>query len=212
MEYLCARLQNEDSIPTYHAGLKQVADSLSVLASWTTFPPGDASLVAQSVFRLAQGQSSVFVSQKPDTRSALYALISFLFQNFRRPLERDLGLPSLINGVADLAELEKNPSCLKILFLLYAYVSQEWDLQSTESDKVWELFVRYFPITLGGTASDPNKPSPEELKELLLKCFTSSDKYAQDAFTLLLSSLDTDQAANKKVKCICEYQYLPLLT
>jgi hypothetical protein len=53
---------------------------------------------------------------------------------------------------------------------------------------------------LGGTALDPNKPSPEELKDLLLKCFISSDRYAEDAFTLLLSNLDTDQAANKKVR------------
>lgn len=200
IEYLCARLQNRDYVPSYHAGLKEVANSLSILAGWRKFPPGDAAVVAQSVFGLCQGQGNIFISQKPDTRLAFYTLISLLFEKFKQPLERDLGLPLLVTGIADLAELEKNPSCLKVLFLLYAHISKNWALQPAESNKVWELFVRYFPITLGGTATDPNKPSPEELKSLLLECFTSSDKYADDAFTLLLSNIDTDQAANKKVR------------
>jgi DNA repair/transcription protein MET18/MMS19 len=200
MEYLCARLQNNDYIPSYRAGLKEVADSLSILSSWRTFPPGDASVVVQSVFGLVQGQGNVFISLTPDTRLAYYSLIALLFEKFKAPLERDLGLPLLVSGLADLAELEKNPSCLKVLFLLYAHISKDWDLQPAESDRLWELFVRYFPITLGGTATDPNKPSPEELRDLLLKCFTSSDRYSDGAFTLLLSNLDTDQAANKKVE------------
>jgi len=205
VEYLCARLKNEESIPTYHAGLKEVGDSLSTLASWKTFPPGDAALVASSVFALVRGQSNVFISQKPDSRLVHYSLVSSLSDKFKRQLERDLGVPTLITGIADLAELEKNPSCLKVLFQLYAHISQNWDLQAAESSKLWELFVRYYPITLGGTALDPNKPSPEELKDLLLKCFISSDRYAEDAFNLLLSNLDTDQAANKKVSDSSEY-------
>jgi DNA repair/transcription protein MET18/MMS19 len=209
VEYLCARLKNEESIPTYHAGLEEVGDSLSTLASWKTFPPGDAALVASSVFSLVRGQSNVFISQRPDPRLAHYSLIAFLFEKFKRQLERDLGFPTLITGIADLAELEKNPSCLKVLFQLYAQISREWDLQPAESSKLWELFVRYYPITLGGTALDPNKPSPEELKDLLLKCFISSDRYAEDAFTLLLSNLDTDQAANKKVSDCLDWIPVP---
>ena len=150
VEYLCARLQNGDYIPSYRAGLKEVADSLSILAGWRTFPPGDAAVIAQSVFGLVQGQGNIFISQKPDTRLACYSLVALLFEKYKGPLERDLGLPLLVSGLADLAELEKNPSCLKVLFLLYAHISKDWDLQTAESNKLWELFVRYFPITLGG--------------------------------------------------------------
>lgn len=199
VEYLCARLQNHEENPTFRAGLRQVADSLTTLAGWGIFTRGDAATIAKAVFGLVRSPSNVFISQKPDTRLSFYTLISFLFKTFMHPLQRDLGVPTLITGIVDLAALEKNPSCLKVLFQIYAHVSKDWNLEPAEISKLLEGFARYFPITLGGASRDPNTPAPEELKELLLACFTSSDMYAEETFSILITGLDADQAANKRV-------------
>ncbi len=153
-----------------------------------------------AVFGLASG--STFKDQKPTTRVKLYEVIDSLFKKYQAPLVRDVNVTPLIQGLVSMAELEKNPSCLGILFPLYTHISKNWPLSDSDYDSIWESFIRYFPVTLGGAPQDPSVPAKEMLKELLLQCILSSHHYAKGAVSRFIDMLDTntDLSANLKVR------------
>ena len=199
VEYFCARLENNDDVVNYRAGIDEVASSLQILVKWKRFAPGDAAPVTKAVFALASG--STFKDQKPATRVKLYQLLEYIFKNFQAPLLRDLTASKSVEGLTSMAELEKNPSCLAVLFPLYTYISGNWRLEDSELELIWESFIRYFPVTLGGAPQDPSVPAKEMIKHLLLQCIVSSAGYAQWAVPRFLDMLDTstDLSANVKV-------------
>ena len=92
-----------------------------------------------------------------------------------------------------MAEFEKDPSCLRILFHSYELISHLWNLDSASFKNIWDSYSRYFPITLSGAGRDPSLPTPEELKMLLRSCFISHDDYAEHAIPRLIDMLDTAQ-------------------
>jgi DNA repair/transcription protein MET18/MMS19 len=200
VEYFCARLENKTDVLNYRAGVCEVASSLHILSKWKNFLPGDARTIAITIFELASG--SIFKNQKPATRVKLYEVIDFLFKNFQKPLIRDVKLATLVSGLVSMAELEKNPSCLGILFPLYAHISQKWPLLHPEFKLTWDSFIRYFPVTVGGAAQDPAIPGKELLRDLLLQCILSNDSYAKEAIPRFIDMLDTstDLSANVKVR------------
>ena len=156
-----------------------------------------------AVFGLAN--RSTFKDQKPTTRVKLYEVIDFLFKKYQAPLIRDVKVTPLILGLVSMAELEKNPSCLGILFPLYTHIGRNWrgyPLGDSDYDAIWESFIRYFPVTLGGAPQDPSIPSKELIKELLLQCVLSSHHYAKGAVPRFIDMLDTntDLSANLKVR------------
>ncbi|KAE9373275.1 hypothetical protein N431DRAFT_438577 [Stipitochalara longipes BDJ] len=200
--YFCARLENKDDILNYRAGIFEVATSLHILSEWRCFLPGDAGIVAKAVFGLADG--STFKDQKPATRIKLFELVDLLLKKYQVPLIRDVKVTPLVSGLVSMAELEKNPSCLGILFPLYRHISKKWPLGDSDYDAIWESFIRYFPITLGGAPQDPSVPTKELIKQLLLECILSDHHYSKGAIPRFIDMLDTntDLSANLKIEVL----------
>jgi DNA repair/transcription protein MET18/MMS19 len=184
----------------YRAGIHDVASSLHILGKWKTFLPGDAAIIATAVFALAS--RTTFKDQKPTARVKVYELIDFLFKEYEFPLIRDVKVAPLVSGLVSLAELEKNPSCLGILFPLYSHISRKWSLEDPDFEAIWESFIRYFPVTVGGATQDPSVPTKELVRELLLQCMLSNDHYAKHAVPRFIDMMDTntDISANLKVR------------
>ena len=209
MEYFCARLENHTDEENYRAGIKECGEALLALAKMTEhniFPPGDATMVAIAVFAFAN--SGNFKPQLGSTRLVLYQLIAELMGTYKSNIRKDIGAKEVIKGLVAMAEFEKDPSCLKLLFSMYAELGRDWQPNDKDSLVMWESFSRYFPITLGGVSKDPSVPKPEELKELLLSCFTSNDAYAMKAFPRLIEMLDQNQDLSANVKV---FHSLPLI-
>ncbi|KAG0647898.1 MMS19 nucleotide excision repair [Hyphodiscus hymeniophilus] len=187
--YLCVRFENPDNIPSYDAGVKWTAKALQALAKWETrFPRGDTSIVAEAVFKLP---SKGFKEQLPPTRLAVFELLDFLACTYSGVIQRDMGASSFVQGIVLVAEFEKDPRCLKVLFQTYQGISQDWTLNPESLKLMWDSFSRYFPITLKTT--DTSVPTREELQQLLIGCFASSDGYAVHAFPYLFDGLDTSE-------------------
>lgn len=197
--YLCARLENKDQIHNFRAGIREVAQCLQAIATWTRLLPSDMVEIVKAVFILAEG--TTFKDQKPTTRLALFDLIDYMFRTHSKNLTRNTNAHYLVAGLVSMAELEKNPSCLIVVFQLYEHISREWELQDLDLKSIWESFIRYFPITVGSAAQDRAVPSREDLKVSLLQCIISNEFYAGDAFTRCLEMLDvnSDISANLKV-------------
>jgi DNA repair/transcription protein MET18/MMS19 len=203
VEYLCSRLENKDEIHNHRAGIREVAESLQAIANWKRFLPGDGVSIANAAFSLADG--STFKDQKPSTRLALFKLIDFMFRSHAKNLIREKSINHLVEGLISMAELEKSPSSLAVVFPLYEHISKTWDLNVSDFKGIWDSFIRYFPITVGSAVQDPSAPTREELKAYLLECIISNDAYAEYAFPRLIDMLDTksDLSANTKVRvCI----------
>jgi DNA repair/transcription protein MET18/MMS19 len=196
--YLCLRLKNDSDISNFKYGLDQIADCLLILTKWKKFVPSDSVVVAKSIFSLAQGKLNTFIDLTPSTRLKFYRVILILVENYERPLLRDMGGDSFVEGLVELGELEKSAICLKDLFSLYAKIGKAWSLTPEGYTQLWECFIRYFPITLGASQKD-DQPKPEELKDLLRLCLTANDFFGKAAFDTLLGNIDADQGANKKV-------------
>ena len=152
------------------------------------FPRGDASIIAKAVFKLA---STCFREQLPTTRLAVFELLNFLRCTYSTPIIRDLGAQSFVGSLVAMAEFEKDPRCLKLLFLIYQDIGQQWVLPPDSFELMWESYSRYFPITLKTT--DTSIPSREELQLLLIGCFASNDSYAVHTFPHLFDGLDTTE-------------------
>jgi DNA repair/transcription protein MET18/MMS19 len=196
--YFCGRLENKDDINSFRAGVKECAQILSTLAQMPNkrFPPGDAKLVAQSVF--AFNKSSNLRDQRASTRLSLLELMRTLMQIYKSNLVMNIGAKVFVEGIVAMAEFEKDPTCLNVLFPIYEILGKEWSLSGDTLVLIWDSFIRYYPIKIGGRAA--SVPSPDKLKQLLLDCFISNNSYAKFAFPRLIELLDTDQDLSANVK------------
>ncbi|PBP23306.1 hypothetical protein BUE80_DR005900 [Diplocarpon rosae] len=200
--YFCTRLSNPDEDPSFRAGVHEVARSLNVIVNWQRFIPSDAATVLSAIFTMAN--YSVLTTLPPPTRLDLLLVVDSLFRKRDLALVKAIRIPTLISGLVSLAEIEKNPSCLKVIFSLYAHLSGDWDLEAAEFRALWGSFSRYYPITLGSTVKDPSQPTQETLRDLLLQCIVSNDYYASVAIPMCLEKLDTtaDLSASTKVEVL----------
>jgi DNA repair/transcription protein MET18/MMS19 len=200
--YFCERLENKDNINSFRAGVKECAKILSTFAQMENqrFPPRDASLVALSIFAFNRGSN--LRDQKAATRLSLLELIDTLMRLYTPSLMAKIGPTEFVEGVVALAEFEKDPTCLNVLFPIYGVLGTKWGLNDNALVLIWDSFIRYYPIKIGGRAT--SVPSPDELKQLLLDCFISNDSYARVAFPRLMDLLDTNQdiSANVKVRLL----------
>jgi len=174
-----------------------VSRSLQTISTWKKFLPGDAQEVARAVFKL--GASNNFSSQTAITRLSLYELVDTLQHTHPNTLRRDMTVKEIVKGVVTMAELEKNPSCLRALFNLYVDLSRDWAPEADDFKLVFDSYIRYFPVTMKDAPKDPSIPSTAELRDLLLECFVSSDGYAKMTFEAMIERLDVD-SANTKVR------------
>jgi DNA repair/transcription protein MET18/MMS19 len=186
--------------------MRHTAIVLLVLACMTNkFQNGDAPVIARAVFDgVANGTLN---EQKPSTRLALFELIDFIYHepHYNTAIVKQMTPRKFVRGLVSMAELEKDPKCLRVLFQLYEQIGVDWgDELDTESlQSIWESFMRYYPITLKDAPNkDPSVPTREELKEGLRRCLTSNGYYAKYAFHRLVELLETtaDLSANNKVR------------
>ncbi|KAK0119949.1 hypothetical protein ONS95_011373 [Cadophora gregata] len=197
-DYLCDRLNNTNSLPSFRAGIHEVATCLTVIVTWAHFPPGEAVSVATAIFSLSR--ETRFKDLKPTARQTLYLLINTLLRSRGDALLKSSTIPQLVRGLVTLAEFEKTPGCLEVLFNLYKYLSNDRDIEVEESQAIWESFSRYWPVTVGGSREQISKPSSEELRDMLLECILSSDSYAKNAIPMCLEKLDTTQDLSATTK------------
>lgn len=160
------------------------------------FLKSDSSEIVKALFSLAKRDT--LREQKAATRLVLFQLLETLLRRHESTLLRDIGREEFVKGLVAVAEFEKDPSCLNILFEMYTELGS--DLSPESAKNIWESYIRYFPIKMGGNARDESKPSIEQLKGLLLRCFVSSDLYAEWAFPRLIEQLDVDQDLTANVK------------
>ncbi|KAK6584811.1 hypothetical protein PZA11_003035 [Diplocarpon coronariae] len=200
--YFCTRLSNPDEESSFRAGVHEVARSLNIIVNWQRFVPSDAATVISAIFTMAN--YSVLTGLPPSTRLDLLLVVDSLFRKRDLALIKAIKIPALISGLVSLAEIEKNPSCLKVIFSLYAHLSGGWDLGADEFQSLWGSFSRYYPITLGSTAKDASQPTQETLRDLLLQCIVSNDYYASVAIPMCLEKLDTtvDLSATTKLEVL----------
>jgi len=202
VEFFTDRLLNTNDGQN-RAGIKESAEALSTLIGHDEgrkFIPGDAEIVIRAVF--AVDSNDLLRDMKASGRLALYDLLSLLMQKFRPQIMRYFGRIEFTAGLVSMATLEKDPSNLRRIFEMYEDLSKNWELDSTTCLEIWESFSRYFPITLSRVSADPNVPTPDELKALLVRCLVSHDVYATEVFPRLIEMLDTnsDLSANVKVR------------
>ncbi|RQM05065.1 hypothetical protein DH86_00003646, partial [Scytalidium sp. 3C] len=191
------RLHNTEDVLSYRAGIKEVLTSLSLLVNMDSkFLKSDSSEIVKALFSLAKRDT--LREQKAATRLVLFQLLETLLRRHESTLLRDIGREEFVKGLVAVAEFEKDPSCLNILFEMYTELGS--DLSPESAKNIWESYIRYFPIKMGGNARDESKPSIEQLKGLLLRCFVSSDLYAEWAFPRLIEQLDVDQDLTANVK------------
>jgi len=202
VEYFCARLENIEQSLNNRAGIKESAEALFTLINvgeGKRFPPGDAVDVAKAIFTLSS--NDILRDQKLPTRVALLRLLELLMESYKSHLLKDLGNEKFVQGVVSMAAFEKDPNCLRVLFGMFEDLSRNWKLTEDECNPIFQSFSRYYPISLKEAINkDPAVPTPEELKLLLLNCFTSNDFYAKEAFGRLIDMLDAnhDLSANSK--------------
>ncbi|KAG9235032.1 Dos2-interacting transcription regulator of RNA-Pol-II-domain-containing protein [Amylocarpus encephaloides] len=205
VDYLRLRLNNFEGISNFHYGLDHNVDCLFILIELMRFTPGDAATVAQAIFSLARGTVNTFANLSPSTRLKFYMVLSTLVGKYARQLQRDLGANFFVTGLVELSEFEKGAHCLREVLWLDAKLAREWELEPEALTKLWDCFVRYYPINLG--AKTDSQVGPEELKEALRQCFTANNLFAKEAFDTLLSKIDEDQAANTKKDVLATIDY-----
>jgi len=173
VEYFCARLVNTEQLLNNRAGIKESAEVLFALVNvdeGKKFPPGDAVDVAKAVFTLST--NDILRDQKLATRVALLRLLRLLMDSHKTHLIKDLGTKAFVQGVVSMAEFEKDPNCLRVLFGIFEDLSRNWKLSEDVCTPMFQSFSRYYPISLKEAINkDPSVPTPEELKVLLLNCF-----------------------------------------
>ncbi|KAH6670613.1 Dos2-interacting transcription regulator of RNA-Pol-II-domain-containing protein [Halenospora varia] len=199
VQYLCDRLSNTTNLPNYNYGLGEIAEMLTILIAWRTFLPDDCELICKSSFALALNGRSTFMNQTNKTRCKFYTLLAMMEENFPNKIEKNLGIGHFVAGLLNLAETEKGPASLKVLFELYSKIGKEWNPDASTIKAIWESIWRYFPVTLGAAVTNPEMPQPGELRQLLLDCVVSNDHYAQESIPSLLQDLD-GSLANKKIE------------
>ncbi|KAG9244196.1 Dos2-interacting transcription regulator of RNA-Pol-II-domain-containing protein [Calycina marina] len=218
-QYLWDRLINSGSDVQYRAGVQQSAEALGALINMgKNWPRQDSAEVVTAVF--AVDGNGVLKDLKASGRLSLLKVLALLVKEYAKELKRDIGGDNVGRGLVSMAQLEKDPSCLRVLFGMYEELGKSWELQSETYVLIWESYVRYFPITLAKAATDPSVPKPDELRALLAACFVSNDIYAPEAFPRLIDMLDTNQdlSANTKkdvfdtmVACISGYGFAVVL-
>lgn len=135
---------------------------------------------------------------EPKKRLALLELIDYLFRTYSTKLRKELEDKILIDGLLSMAQPEKNPACLKLLFSLYSHLGREWDLNQDRLHDIFQSYVRYYPAEIGG--NDSTAAIKKELNDMLMHCFFSDENYAKEAFPRCIEMLETGNSLSVKSK------------
>ena len=205
VEYFASRLENQEQIENYGVAVKETATVLTILAQMKpAFLKDDAPLVARAIFNRVLNNNAE--GQKPSTRLVIFQLIEFLHSDdqYNMAIFKQLTPRKFVDGLVSMAEHEKDPKCLRILFRLYERVSADWanELDHGSLESIHDSFMRYYPITLKDPSiKDSSLPTREELKEDLRRCITSNGYYGKHVFPRLIEAFEisSDLSADNKV-------------
>ncbi|KAE8442662.1 hypothetical protein EG329_002960 [Mollisiaceae sp. DMI_Dod_QoI] len=212
LSWLCHRIVNESDDRTLHAGLDEVISTIKTISAFDSFSAENAVEVVVAIFTLAAKMA--YKDLKAATRANLLGLVQSLFIRYETRFSTRPGVDRFVVGLTDMAQFEKSPKCLGILFPLYTQVTKAWasDLEAKNlTEKLFTSFYRFFPIDVQRNFSqERDVPTMEELSEALEECITCHQIYADLALEQLLENLDTNQTVKKKtlamtLSCIKTY-------
>lgn len=188
VNYLTNRVSQAGEVQIYRAGLSEIARCLTTIAKMPKFIKSGAPDIAVAVFRLPDNKQSL--NDFPhSTRLSLLQLLQCLLEVYPTALKTSLG-STFVNGMASMAAVERNPSCILVIFKIYRQLGTSWDIDPDEAETMFSSFFRYFPITTTKSAT-PLNPE-EDLKRGLLNCLTSNEGFASFVFPALFQKLDSE--------------------
>lgn len=171
------------------------------MTSSEQFEAENAVLIVKTVFALANTMN--YKNLKPSTRANLLSLIKDLHSRYEFLLSSRPGVEDFVIGLLSMAQFEKTPTCLGILFPLFTQVTKVWALElevKRLGDDLFKSFYRYFPVDVSRSfVQEPSVPTLQDLSRYLEDCITSHSMYADFAFEDLLGNLDTVQTVENKV-------------
>ncbi|KAJ8061690.1 hypothetical protein OCU04_009491 [Sclerotinia nivalis] len=188
VNYLTNRVSQAGEVQIYRAGLLEIAKCLTTIAKMPKFIKSSAADIALAVFRLPDNKQSL--NDFPhSTRLSLLQLLQCLLEVYPTALKTSMG-STFVDGMASMAAVERNPSCILVIFKIYRQLGTSWGIDPDEAETMFGSFFRYFPITTTKSAT-PLKPE-EDLKRGLLNCLTSNDGFAPFVFPALFQKLDSE--------------------
>lgn len=141
---------------------------------------------------------------KTATRANLLSLVTNLFTQYELRFSSRPGVVKFVDGLLNMAQFEKTPQCLGILFPLYVKLTKTWalELESKKlAERVFTSFYRFFPVDVSRNFSQkPGVTTMQDLSEALEECITCHPMYADLAFEQLLGNLDSHQVDDSKVR------------
>lgn len=197
VNYLTNRVSQAGEVQIYRAGLLEIAQCLTTISKMPKFIKSNAPDIASAVFKLPNSKQSL--NEFPhSTRLNLLELLQCLLDTYPTALKNSLG-SKFVDGMASMAAVERNPSCILTIFKIYRQLGKTWGINSDEAETMFGSFFRYFPITTTKSAT-PLKPE-DDLKRGLLDCLTSNDQFASSVFPALFQKLDSESVrADVKVQ------------
>ncbi|KAI9650925.1 hypothetical protein NHQ30_000960 [Ciborinia camelliae] len=188
INYLTNRVSQAGEVQIYRAGLLEIAKCLTTIAKMPKFIKSNAPDIASAVFRLPDNKKSL--NEFPhSTRLSLLDLLQYLLDAYPTALRTSLG-SKFVDGMAAMAAVERNPSCILVIFKIYRQLGRSWNISPDEAETMFGSFFRYFPITTTKSTT-PLKPE-EDLKRALSNCLTSNDAFASSVFPALFQKLDSE--------------------
>ncbi|KAK5988962.1 DNA repair/transcription mms19-like protein [Cladobotryum mycophilum] len=197
----------------HKAGIMASATALSRIVAMKSFQPQSGYDIIQKVCALKDD----FPRQTVKTRLEVYKLLRSLITD--DAVVADLKLRDATNAgymisLLDLCQSERDPDSLMVWFDILKEFLQRYGPSASEEiiDQVFNAFKAYYPITLPRMSQ--SGITPEELKQQLRKCFSSTDSLAKNAFPFLIGKLDQGDGVTVNVKvdvlktiraCIEEY-------
>jgi DNA repair/transcription protein MET18/MMS19 len=170
-------------------GLKGNSLALRSLVSTRRFMPNDGPGIITAIFGVTQD----FSYAKVDTRLEVYKLIYTLLTKHREPI-RQMGT-EFMTGFSELAAIEKDPRCLMMMFSIVEVFLVEWEPAevAAQTELVWELLIKYFPIRFKPKAGETVQITRADLNGRLGDCLKATSEMAQYVFPRVFESLDNSQ-------------------
>ena len=181
----------------HKAGIMASATALSRIVAMKSFRPSSGKDIIQKVCALKDD----FPRQIAKTRLAVYELLRSLLamQSVAKDLQHQDGADAqFMKDLLNLCQSERDPDCLMFWFDIQRLFLTDYSPSKETLEEVYGSFKAYFPITLPRTAQ--SGVTPEELKQQLRRCFTSSHHLASLALPFLIGKLDQGDGVTVNVK------------
>lgn len=180
------------------AGVLPSVTALYRLPAMSAFTAEDGKEILKDVCKLGDD----FRKQTPETRLAVYRLISLLILDprIKNQLQNSYG-PSyrLIVELLDMCRNERDPSNLMIWFQIISAFLSQYSPSPEVTEDIFSVFSNYFPISLKAPLQHLGVTS-DTLKIALRGCFSAHHRVAKLAIPFLIQKLDQGDSVTINVK------------